>query len=363
MSLQNLRQFRCLCLLVASAVLTAPAIADSLFIGTVERDHIHITGYRNGYIEFSVNDRSKEPVPADKVSHIALDGEADFNKAEVAFHQQKWEQAAASYQQALPTANKPWIKDYLLPRLVESANRSGQLEPAVLGFSQLVTRNLQQAIPLRPPIPTNVKPEILGRIATQLASQTDNPQLDGVQKLALLSVLLDIRQAQGDVPAAGRVADQISAIAAVDATDPAIRRLLGDIHLGLASLALAQTNPARAVSEIESNTALFATPYQQLQAAYCLAYGRDGMLGQKGNANQWRDLAIDYMRVVAAARASGQRRYVPESLMRVAQIQEQLGDLKGAVFLYAEVASEYKNEALSDRAQKECERLQGKTGN
>jgi tetratricopeptide (TPR) repeat protein len=174
-------------------------------------------------------------------------------------------------------------------------------------------------------------------------------------------MLLDVTRAQGDLVAASAVAEQLLKSAPSDVADPAVAHLVADIHLNIARLAIAQKDHAKAAKQIESNRQLFTDPVQQGEALYLLAWVSDTQ-SQDKSPDALKDCALGYMRAVSVARQTPSKNHVPESLMRVAQIQEQLGDLKSASALYAEVATEYKGTPVASNAAREQQRLKEKTG-
>ena len=347
--------------LAAAVIWATPILADSFFVNTLERKDTKITNYRNGQIEFSIDGRAKDPVPGDRVTRITLDDDAVFSKAEAAFADSRWAEAADGYKQALKNPSRPWLKDWILPRMGQAANSSGKFDVAVTAFILTAQRDPQEALKLRPNIPGNVAPALLAATASEIATAAGDGKLTAAQKQALLSLLLDVRRVQGDFVAAGQVGEQLLKITPADPSDPANAKMLADIHVGMSRLSLARKEYDKAIAEIQANAKLFTEPAQQVEAFYCLAAAQDGKLASP-SPDQLKDLANDYMRVVAAARPTVEKRYIPECLFRVAEIQEKLGEAKLAASLYAEVATEYKDNTLAEKARERSERLGTKTG-
>ena len=335
------------------------AMADSIFTGSIERKDVKILAYRNGYIEFSISGRAVDPVPAEKVSRIVVDDEPAFTAAEKAFVGGKWADAAVGYQKAIKTSTKAWLKDWSLPRMVQAGDSAGRVDIAVSGFVQLIQKDPQQ-VKARPKVPADADVAMLKSAADDLNKAAANGALSNVQKQAILSLLLDVTRAQGDLTGAGKVGEQLLKISNLDPADPANAAVLADVHLGMARLALAQKDYAKAANEIRANKTLFTEPSQQAEAFYCLALVKDAQAGEKPSAQAMKDIVIEYLRAAGVSRLTPEKRHLPECLVRVAQIQEQLGDLKSAGDLYAEVAGEYKDSPLAAKAKADSDRINAK---
>ena len=338
------------------------ALADSIFVGTLERKDVKVESFRNGAIEFTVAGRAVEPVSADRISRLVLDDDKAFSSADQAFAEGKYGAAADSYQAILKASGRPWLKDWILPRQLQAANQAGRLELATSAFVQLAVRDLGSALRHRPSVREGMDARQLSVSAAELTKASTASGKNPAQQQAFLGLLLDVHRAQGDMASSTKVAEQLLKVIPSDLSDPAVARVQADVRLSIAKLALAKKDYAEAIKQIESGRQLFSDPAQQADAFYCLAQARDGQAGTVASKEALEDLAIDYMRAVAVARKTPEKRYVPESLTRVAEIQEKLGELKKAAALYAEVATDYKNSSVGANAVTQQQRLKEKTG-
>lgn len=338
-----------ICLAAVLAVGGA-ALADTLVVGGNARTGAKIKSYRNGMFDYTLDGRAVNPVAGDRVSQIALDDDAALTAAEQAFVAEKWAAAADGYQTALKASNRTWLKDWVLPRMLVAADRAGKFEVAVSGFVQMLKGDAGAAMKVRPRPTETTAAASLTAAAGELTKASSVASWNTTQKQAILSLLMDVQRVQGDTAGATKLSEQLLKSAALDKADPASERVMAGIYIGSARLAILKKDYARAVTLIEQNRPVFTDRIQQVEALYCLALARDGELGAKASTDAVKDLAIEYMRVVAAGRGSGERRYVPEALVRVAELQEQLGDKTAAQTLYAEVTGEYKDSPAAARA-------------
>ena len=342
-------------LVVAGAAL--PALGDSVFIGSLERKDVKITSVRDGAIEFSIDGRPVEPVSLSKITRISIADEADLAKAEAAYLAQQPGPAADAYKVAFKSTKRPWLKDYILPRMLESANKSGKFDVAVSSYIALVRKDVQAAQKARPTPPEAGGAELTAAV-TDLSTASNDATLSKGAKQALQSLLLEVYRAQNDLVSAAKLGEQILKSGTMDMNDPSAIRLAGDVRIGLARVALADKQYDKAQAQIEGGRELFVDPRQQAMALYCLAEAMDGKAGVKPDANAAKDIAIAYMRVVAMSRTAADTPYVPESLYRVAQLHETYGDMKGALAIYSDLAQSHADQPVGKTAAKSVSRLE-----
>lgn len=351
-----------LAVVVAGLAMGSLVMGDTLFVAGSQRAGAKIRAYRNGLFEYMLDGRAVDPMPGERVSQIALDDDAALTGAEQAFAEEKWAAAAEGYQTALKATNRPWLKDWALPRMLAAADRAGKFDVAVSGFVQLVTKDPVVAMKHRPRLGEGIAAGALTAAAGELTKAAGGASLSATQKLALQTLLVDVKQAQGDLDGAAKLSEGLVKGATVDKADPASARVVADAYITAARVALGQKDYARAGSLIEQQKELIGDPMQQVEAFYCLAAAKDGQLGASPAKDAVKDVAIGYMRAVAVGRGIGERRYLPLSLLRVAELQEQLGDTTAAATLYGEVAAEYKDSPAAARAAARQQQLKSKSG-
>jgi tetratricopeptide (TPR) repeat protein len=336
--------------MVAALSVASLALADTLVVGGNARTGAKIKSYRNGVFDYTLDGREVNPVAGDRVSQIALDDDPVLTAAEQALVGEKWAAAVDEYQRALKATKRVWLKDWVLPRMVVAAERAGKFDVAVSGFVQMLKGDAGVAMKYRPWPAETTAAAALTAAAGELAKASSLAAWSTTQKQAILSLLMDVERVQGDVAGATKLSEQLLRSAVVNKADPASERVVADIYIGSARLAVLKKEYARATALIEQNGPLFTDRVQQVEALYCLALARDGELGAEASKDALKDLAIAYMRVVAAGRGGADRRDVPEALLRVGELQEQLGDKRVAQTLYAEVTGEYKDSPAAARA-------------
>lgn len=349
---RHLARYGAAFLMAGSAV-----FADSVFVGSLERKDVTITAVREGSIEFKVAGHAADPVPLTRVSRIAISDEPGLNAAEQAYADRKFASAAEQYQAVLQNTRRPWLRDYVLPRMLRAAKSGERFPAAVAAYVALLPRNPKLAQENRPlPAGGQSPAELKVAVATLLAACGDSA-LKGGQRQAMLGLLLEVCLAQNDLGAATNAREQIIRLGTQSSSDPTSARILGDTHLALAHLALAEKNYDKAVAEVEAGRELFTDSSEQVAALYALALAKDAKLGEKPAADMARDVAIEYMRVVALSRKTAEQPYLAASLYRAGQLCEKSGDAKGAVALYADVSRAYAQTPQGRAARRDLGRL------
>lgn len=348
-------------MIFALSLATSSAFADSVFVGSLERKDVKIVAFRNGVVEFTIAGRSVAPVEAARITRLALDDEPGFTQADKAFSDGAYAQAADGYRNALAATKRPWLADWVAPRLLQSANRAGKLDAAVSAFNTLLLTDINAAVAHRPVV-AGSSAELLRKAVVELARAGSQANLSATQQLAAKGLLLDVYLAQEDGEAAGRMAGELARFLDDDSNDPAMQRSLARLRLSMARLSLSKADHAGAMAQLRANSASFTEPVDQAEAFFLLAQAQDGAAGQTPSADVLRDIAIAYMRSVAASQKAADRRFMPAALFRVAEIEQQLGEVKAAASLYGEVAAEYKDSPLAARAARQHEILSKQTG-
>lgn len=342
----------------AMLLASSSAFADSIVVASIERKDVKITNVRDGAIEFTVAGRTVEPVPLTRVSRVIVTDEPQLTAAELAYNEKRFDAAAEQYQQALKNAKKPWMKDYIPPRMLLAAKQGNMFGAAVTAYVALLPKDPTFAQEHRPSLAAEVTAQDLKAAATALVAASQDSSIAGASKQAVLSLLLDVYRAQNDFAGAARVGEQILKSGVLDATDPTAARMIADTRLSLARLALAQKKYDKVIAEVEAGRALFTEPYQQAIALYCLAQVKDRGLPAKPEPTVMQDLAIDYVRVASLAKKAPEQPYLAESLYRAGQLCERAGDVKGAVALLSEVAQIAGDSPLAKAAGRDLSRLQ-----
>jgi len=279
------------------------------------------------------------------IQRLQIDTEPAFNQAEEAYAAGQWDKATSGYDKTIRGTNKPWLKQWSSLRLLEAAEKSGNFPAAVTAWVELVQSNPAAAAGRQPRMPEATS-TFLDTAAADVEKVLQG-RLEDRQRAELLKFVLDIYQKKNDTARAINAAERLSKLTG-DGTDPANQRLLADLKINLAKIAIDQKNYAKAKQEIDSVRSAIVQPEQQAMALYLLAEADRHLAGE--DAGKLQDAALAYMRVVAHFPRSPQ---AGDALMQTAAILEKLGDTKKALALYQQAAAEYP----TTKAKEHVERL------
>lgn len=325
--------------LVGFIIAISPLLAAGLALG----DTVHISGglkfedsqilrIEGNQLIFSRAGRevSRE---ISTITQLEVTNEPAFNQAEAAYVAGSWDKATAAYEKALRATNRDWLRQWASMRLFETADKSGDFPAATTAYIELLRSNPDAAAGRTPTLP-DASSTFLQTAAADIERALGG-DLNERQRAELLKFLLDIHQKRGDTTQALSAAERLSKLTG-DAATPENRRLLADLKLGLATIALEQKDYPKAVVEIQDNRSVFIEPEQQAQALYILAAAQHRLAGE--DQQKLQDAAIAYMRVLAHFPKSSQ---AGPSLVATGEIMEALGNTDKALDIYKQAASEY----------------------
>ncbi len=323
-------------LTIAIAPLLAAGIssADTIHIGSgLQFEDVQIVGIQGNQIVFTNRSGREASRDISTVTRLEVTNEPAFNEAEAAYASGNWDQATASYQKAIRSTTRDWLRQWASLRLFETADKSGDFPAATAAYIELLRSNPDAAAGHQPTLP-DAQSTFLDTAAQDI-ERALNTNLNDNQRAALLKFLLDIHQKRGDTQQALSAAERLSKLTG-DAATPENRRLLADLKLGLARIALEQKDFSKAFAEINDNREIFLEPEQQAEALYVLAASQHQLAGK--DPLKLQDAAIAYMRVLAHFPQSPQ---AGPSLMGAAAIMESLGEPRKALALYQQAVKEY----------------------
>jgi TolA-binding protein len=299
--------------------------------------------------------------PAGDITSITVDDVPDFNTGESAYESGNYPAAAESLGRAISSTDKPWLKAFIAPRLIDAASHTGQFDLAVEGWVALALQDASSAASLRPAIPvgstTGGPNSALDAAAAELADAGKSAQGDA-QRL-ILGLLLDVQSARGDNDAASAVAQQLTALTPAGGSSGSPDALVAQhARLALARTALYNKEFDKAAGLIDDNADLMTDSAVQADALFIKAQALEG---EADSSDRWKDAALAYMRVYVNFRDGADSSHAPESLMKVAEIEEtHLGEPLAALTIYRKVAAEYKDTAAAQDAATEIARLTNK---
>jgi TolA-binding protein len=358
---------RILLLLTLGLTLNASiACADDIFLRSgkaaeeLELKNITVRSVKNGELYYSINTREAHR-PLAEISRLNLTGETQFNAAEKAFSEAniskdeaaakaKFSDAVTGYAATLGSTDKPWLKDYVALRLQVAAPRSGRFDAALSAWKAMVEKDPAAALKSKPSVEgIDPKSQYLVNAAKDLLASANSAANPEVRK-AYLDLLGDVQSAMGDTEGAiktaemrvalGGTPEEISALAMKQAQNDLVNKRYDQAAARLSKLDMASLSDAN-----------------RADATYMLAECKAAKLTPASPADEWKDLAIEYMKVVAGYPASPD---AGPALLKVAEIHETLKDPETALKVYQQVAREHANTPAGQAAQKGVERL-GKT--
>lgn len=348
---------------VTVLLLASPlAMADTVWTITsganakpFKRDRVKIEKMQGDGLMFrsAAQDRAGDPRPIKEIWRVEADGETALNAAEKAFTEDKWDEAITSYQRAVSTSGKDWVKQYATLRLLTAAEKSGKFSAAAAAFITLVQTNPALAPGKKPDVPKNKKSEFPAAIDALKAALNDS-RLKAAQKNTLKAFLVELYVANGqlkEAEALGGGGGQAAPAPAGapdgggNAPDPAADNAAAkgqvDLKLQLALAALKQKKYKETLDTIESISADLTAPEQQAQAMFCIAEAEAGLAGNDPAA--LKKAALSYMRVVAHFKNDANAPHVAESLLKTGVVLEQAKLLPDALAAYQAVQNDYKD--------------------
>lgn len=348
-----------------TAVLTlllaaSSAFADDIYVksGTAELPlkNVTITTVKDGEIFFQISGRNAQRFITD-INRIVVVGDDAFNKAEQAFAdaakitddkaaKAKYAEAVTGYQSALKS-NKPWMKEFAAARLQTAAPKSGRFDVAMAAWIDTVKGNPAGAAKNKPALDGVEKDSKYLADAAKALQAAANSTSKGEEKLAYLQYLGDVQTYIGDADGALKTLEQIVQISGTPEQKD-------ELAIKKGSVALAKKDFAAAAAAIAAvNVSALPDP-QRAEANFILAEAAASKLQPTSPADAWKDVAIDYMRVVVGDPKGAN---AAPSLLKVAQIHETIKEPETALKIYQQVAKDYAGTPAATEAQKSADRL------
>jgi len=339
------------------------APADTLWIrsgdtgGGVPRENVKVQKVEKEQIFYLANGNPAQ-TPLANVVRMRLDDEPALSAAEDAYFAGKFDQAADTYTKALRASNKPWVRDRSAVRLIESANKTGRFDTALVGYVYLVTRDAGLAMQNKPALP-EAGSNFLALGIKELDKALGEKNVTNEQKQALLTLKLDLQRVSGDAAGTEATVAELgkTAPSSGDASKGVGNNSQATIQISIAQLAVDQKNYAKARDTIEQNLESFTDPKMQADALFVLAEARYGALGDKYDKPELQDCALAYMRVVAFFQNQAGTPHVPESLYKTGEILERLSEPREALRVFEDLAARYPNSSVGPKATSAVTRL------
>jgi hypothetical protein len=335
-------------LIALVSVLAAPPSlrADSISVQGITYSPVQIDRIESGKIYYRLGGDTKSR-PADDLITMSLDDEPEFSAAESAYQQGQWDTAADGFARVLTITSRDWLKDWIAPRLLDSAGRSNRFDKAILGWIRLANLDPDAAAKRRPTLPTDSRQLSAAAQSLDTASRTAKDE----SRRLMLGMLLDVQTARKDSAASAAVAKLLEAndsLAPPGAAAAPIRSAEQDTRISLAAAAMSNKQYDQVISLIDSSAGTFTDPGRQSDALFLKAQAMEAKADGAATIATWQDVALAYLRVYVHFRDGPGSNHAPAALMHAAQIEEtRLHESPAARTLYQKVVNEYKlsNEA------------------
>ena len=320
-----------------------PVIADTIYINAGEGrensiSNVSISGVSDGRIAFQENQTGRQAQRGlTGVTRVELDDEPRLARGEAAYLQRNWAEASSAYRETIETTRKPWLKAWIAPRLIESAENSRDLPGAVAGYLALVKANPSRAETFTPSVPDQDQQAMAAAVA-EVSAALAEANLTPQQRGCLSGFLLDIHRARKDDTAAQALLDQMIKSGDAGAARAVVRRKLDSI-----ARLIEQKQWQPAIDQVRDAREIFIEQRDQAEALYYLAEAAAGAASQNagGDANKWKDAALAYMRIVAHFKDAPGAPFVAPALLKTAALEERLNQPDAARQLYQQVSTQF----------------------
>jgi tetratricopeptide (TPR) repeat protein len=200
------------CCVLAMAIGVAAARADEVRIGRLPYSDVKVTGIEDGQIVML--NRAGNPIrkPLGDVTRVQLDGNDDFNRAELLLEQGQHRLAWQAFERTRQRTNVDWLRTLIDLRLLEAYQKDGEFARAVEVFLRLADAFPDQARALQP---TEVPPAG-SRFNAQAIEMLDRALADCDKltvRTALTETLLRVLEREGSdrvADVAGQLAELLS---------------------------------------------------------------------------------------------------------------------------------------------------------
>ena len=321
--------------------------------------NVTITRIKDGELYYMVGNAERHR-PIGEI-RVELTGDTQLNAAEKAFAEArivkdeaaakgKFSEAVNGYSTTLASTNKPWLKEFAAIRMQIAAPRSGRFDVALQAWMTMVDKDPAAATKSKPSL-DGIDPKstyLVNGAKTLSVAANGSPKPDA--RRAYLDLLLDVQTVMGDVEGANKTLE-------TRVTMGGTPEEVADLMVKLAQTDVANKKYDTAAERLKKVNLAALSDAGRADATYILAECKAVKLQPTSPPDEWKDLAIDYMKVVAGFPTSIN---AGPALLKVAEIHETLKEPETALKIYQQVAREHANTPAGQAAQKGIERL-GKT--
>jgi tetratricopeptide (TPR) repeat protein len=353
--------------LLAAALALGPTLAraDDINAGGVPFKNITIQKVDGDKLVYrTVSGQTNEKQITDKMKLTVTD-EPNLTMAEDAFLAGKWSDAVDGYQKAMRSSAKPWVKDFAAIRLLAAGEKSERFDAVVAAYLHVLEKDPKTAKEMKITYPSDPNNSYLKTAATQVQAAID-AEKDPAKSISLKVFRMNVAQAMKDEPTVMKLAGELQGSAAsaspnsragTAALDPTALAGIIDGKLTLIQGSIEKKDFKGARAALEQVKASVVDPKQASEWLWLDAEAADGAAADSKDPAALKDVAIDYMRVVANFPQSP---HAPQALLKTAAILERLNDSKAAIGVYEQIEREYRDQpAIAAEARKNLNRLNG----
>ena len=324
-------------------------VTKNVTIDKVESDKLIYKTQVGAPGERTINDAMK----------LTITDEPNLVPAEDFFAAGKWADAVDAYQKVLRSTPKAWLKDYSAIRLLKAGEKSERFDAVVGAYIHLLAKDPVWAKDLKINFPADPANAYLKTAATQVDTAYA-AEKDQAKQTTLDVFRMNIARAMKDEATTLKIAERLSKSAgngSSGAIDPTVVAGITEGKLNLVQATLEKKDFAGAQKGLEQVKGAVVDPKQQADWLWMNAEANAGAAGDTKDATTLKNMAVDYMRVVANFPTGA---HASQALLKTAAIMEKLDDAKAASAVYAQVSHDYADQPAGRDAKQAMERLKGK---
>lgn len=307
--------------------------------------------------------KTQAGVPGDRLitdaMKLTITDEPNLVPAEDAYQAGKWADAVDAYQKVLRATSKGWLKDYSALRLLKAGEKSERFDAVVAGYLHLLGKDPVAAKEIKIKFPEDPANAYLKTAASQVDTAFASEK-DPAKQMSLDVFRMNIAKAQKDDATVLKIAERLSKSSgngANNALDPTVLAGITEGKLNLILASIEKKDYASALKGLEQVKGSIVELKQLAEWLWLTAEANAGLAGDTKDPTTLKNLAIDYMRLVANYPSST---HTSEALLKTAALMEKLDDTKAATALYTQVSRDYGDQPAGHEAKQAVERLKGK---
>ena len=276
------------------------ARADAIKVRDLWIDNVQVEGVRGGTLTFRSPTGARASQPMSEIQGIRIDAHPELAEGQTQFDDDRFEQAARSFQKVVQDARPDWLQAYARARLVAAAAGANDAALAAETFAQLAQSAPDDALMPEPPVQV-----------VRNAEQAMKAELERVLRRALGDVPRERREAVRSLIEALEQAPAEVADAGGAGTEPgAAGEVQGAVQSAMEG---AVVLPTVLQEEDEVNRLLLAGRFEQAEALareklktvggtsrqlYQLGMALLGQAEETGDPDDYKTAALPFMRVI-----------------------------------------------------------------